>query len=192
MAPSSTPPKPSNVACADRAGNLLIFHILNLRSSPPPRPAKRGRDALLSLLFSPQARRPTGGDYAGMPSFHVEFTRLAEGIGIDAALTLVAFCDGAPTLYIPGFYRAGHILERVLGDAGFLHLIASFGGETICMPRLNLDAERRIGAVYRGMKAGQSTRKIADGLGISYRRVRQIEVAIKSGQPLTTTARARC
>lgn len=127
-----------------------------------------------------------------MPSRHVEFTRLAEAIGIDTALALVGFCDGTPTLYVPGFYRAGHILERVLGDAGFMRLIASFGGETICMPRLSLDAERRLGAVYRGMKAGQSTRQIADRIGVSYRRIRQIEVAIKSGGPLTVTARGSC
>ena len=128
-----------------------------------------------------------------MPSsHHVEFTRLAEGIGIDAALTLVGFFDGMPTAYIPGYRRAGHILERVLGEAGFLRLIASFGGETLSMPSLNLDAERRLGAVYRGMKAGQSTRQIADRLGVSFRRVRQLEVAIKSGGPLTVTAKARC
>ncbi len=123
-----------------------------------------------------------------MPS-RLEFTRLAEAIGINAALALVAFCDGAPTIYAPAQYRKNHILERVLGEDGFLRLIASFGGETVCMPRLAVDAERRLGAVYRGMRDGLTTRQIADRLGISYRRVRQIEVAIKGTGPLTTTAR---
>lgn len=124
-----------------------------------------------------------------MPSRHVEFARLVECIGLQPALALVAFCDGARTLYVPGCYRAGHILERVVGESSFLSLIAGFGGETIAMPSVRMDAERRLGTVYRGMRDGMTTQQIADQIGISYRRVRQIEVSIKAGGLLTTAAR---
>lgn len=116
-------------------------------------------------------------------------SRLVESIGIGSALALVAFFDGVRTAYIPERYLSGHILERVVGEVAFLRLIADFGGETIMVPRPKFDAERRLGAVYRGMRDGLTTRQIAKQIGISYRRVRQIEVAIKAGSPLTTHAR---
>ena len=120
----------------------------------------------------------------------VQLARLVDAVGPNAGLTLVAFFGDRPTVYVPGQYRPGHLLERVLGEDGFLRLVANFGGETITLPRAHFDAERRLGAVYRGMKAGLTTRQIAAAVGISYRRVRQIEVAIKSGEPLTESARS--
>jgi hypothetical protein len=119
----------------------------------------------------------------------LQFERLAEAVGPGAALSLVAFYDGLPTVYVPGIYRPGHLLERVLGEAGFLRMVAAFGGETVCLPRARLEAERRAGAVYRGMRNGLSTAAIADQTGITRRRVRQIETAIKGGEPLTAAAR---
>lgn len=116
-------------------------------------------------------------------------SRLVESIGIECALVLVAFFDGVPTMYAPEHYRSGHILERVIGEGAFLRLIADFGGETIMLPHPRFDAERRLGAVYRGMRDGLTTRQIAEQIGISYRRVRQIEVAIKAEGALTTAAR---
>ena len=124
-----------------------------------------------------------------MPSRQVQLARLVDSLGIEAALVLVAFFGDRPTFYCPERYHAGHILERVLGEYGFLRLIAAHGGETVEIPRARFEAERRLGAVYRGLRDGLTARQIADRLGISYRRVRQIEVAIKSGGPLTTTAR---
>lgn len=116
-------------------------------------------------------------------------SRLVESIGIECAMVLVAFFDGVPTMYVPERYRSGHILVRVIGEVAFLRLIADFGGETIMLPHPRFDAERRLGAVYRGMRDGLTTRQIAEQLGISYRRVRQIEVAIKAEGALTTAAR---
>lgn len=135
-------------------------------------------------------RKPALHDGAMSTSRTTAFSALVKAIGLNGALALVAFCDGQPTLYVPGCYRSGHLLERVLGEDGFLRLIASYGGETICVPRVHMDAERRLGAVYRGMRAGLSTRQIADQLGITFRRVRQIEVAIRGSGPLTDLARA--
>lgn len=117
------------------------------------------------------------------------FSALAAAIGPDGALALVAFCDGQPTLYVPGCYRAGHLLERLLGEDGFLRMIAAYGGETVCIPQARMDAERRLGAVYRGMRAGKTTGQIADQLGVTYRRVRQLETAIRGSGPLTVLAR---
>lgn len=119
----------------------------------------------------------------------VALERLAESLGIERALALVAFYDGKPTAYIPDRYRHGHILERVVGEAGFLSLVAHFGGETIEIPKVRFEPERRLGAVYRAKKAGRTTREIADELAISWRRVRQIELLIESGGPLTPAAR---
>ncbi len=116
------------------------------------------------------------------------FCNLAEAIGLEAALVLVAFAGGS-TVYAPEKYHVDHLLERVLGETAFLRLVAFAGGETLCLPQAGMEPERRVGAVYRGMRAGLSTRQIADGLGCTYRRVRQIEVAIRNGAPLTALAR---
>jgi hypothetical protein len=116
-------------------------------------------------------------------------SRLVESVGLGPALAFAAFFDGVRTAYIPEHYRSGHILERVLGEVAFLRLIADFGGETVMVPRPHFDAERRLGAVYRGMRDSLTTKQIAEQIGISYRRVRQIEVAIKAGGTLTTAAR---
>lgn len=115
-------------------------------------------------------------------------SNLIEAIGIDGALTLVAFAGGR-TLYVPERYRPDHLLERLLGEAVFLRLIAFVGGETLCVPQAGMDPERRLGAVLRGMRSGQTTQQIADQLGITFRRVRQIEVAIRTGGPLTALAK---
>lgn len=125
-----------------------------------------------------------------MPSRQVMLSRLVESVGLGSALALAAFFDGVRTMYVPERYRSGHILERVLGEVAFLRLIADFGGETVMVPRPHFDAERRLGAVYRGMRAGLTTAQIAEQLGITYRRVRQIEVAILAGGPLTALARS--
>jgi len=127
-----------------------------------------------------------------MPSSRAtSFSNLAAAIGPDAARTLLAFFDGQqPTLYVPGCYHAGHLLERILGQFAFLRLVACYGGETFSLVNATMDAERRVGAVYRGMRAGLTTRQIAEQEGISYRRVRQIEVAIRGDGPLTSHARA--
>ena len=126
-----------------------------------------------------------------MPSRQTSFNSLAAAIGPDAARTLLAFFDGQqPTLYVPGCYHAGHLLERILGQFAFLRLVANFGGETIMLVNASIDAERRVGAVYRGMRAGLTTAQISGQLGITYRRVRQIEVAIRAGGPLTALARS--
>ncbi len=116
-------------------------------------------------------------------------SNLVAAIGLEGALTLVAFAGGR-TLYVPESYRRGHLLERLLGEETFLRMIAAHGGETVMFAHARMDAERRVGAVYRGMRAGMSTRQIAGQLGISYRRVRQIEVAIRGDGPLTSLARA--
>jgi hypothetical protein len=116
-------------------------------------------------------------------------SRLTECLGIEGALSLVAFYDGVPTMYVPECYRAGHLLERVVGEDGFLALIANFGGETVGIPRAHFDPERRIGAVYRALRGGLTTSQIAGKLGISPRRVRQIAVEIEAGRPLTIAAR---
>jgi hypothetical protein len=116
-------------------------------------------------------------------------SHLVEAIGLEGALTLAAFAGGR-TLYVPECYRPGHLLERLLGEEIFLRMIAAHGGETVMFVHARMDAERRVGAVYRGMRAGLSTQQIADQLGISYRRVRQIEVAIRGDGPLTSLARA--
>ena len=121
-------------------------------------------------------------------SRHAKFTRLAESIGVDAALTLAAFFRGQPTLYVPEFHRCGHLIECVVGQPAFLRLIAAYGGETICLPKVCTEAEQRAGAVYRALLKGQSTAEIAALLGISQRRCRQIEVAIGAGGPLTALA----
>jgi hypothetical protein len=126
-----------------------------------------------------------------MPSPRLSaFSALAEAIGPDAALELVGFAGGH-TLYAPEKYTPGHLLERVIGEAGFLRLISSYGGETLTIPQTRIDAARRIGAVYRGSRTGLTTRQIASELGITFRRVRQLEVAIKAGGPLTPLARSQ-
>jgi hypothetical protein len=126
-----------------------------------------------------------------MPSRATTFGNLSEAIGPDAARTLLAFFDGQqPTLYVPGCYHPGHLLERILGQSAFLRLIAARGDETIMLVHARMEPERRAGAVYRGMRAGLSTREIAEQIGCSYRRVRQIETAIRAGAPLTAIARA--
>ena len=116
-------------------------------------------------------------------------SNLTEAIGIEGALTLVVFFRGQPTLYVPGCYHAGHLLERILGESAFLRMIANYGGETIMLVHASMDAERRAGAVYRGMRSGKSTQQIADEIGITFRRVRQIEAAIRGDGPLTALAR---
>lgn len=119
----------------------------------------------------------------------VQLARLVDAVGPDAGLTLVAFFGDRPTFYCPERYRPGHLLERVLGTDGFLRLVVSFGGETVMLPRARFEAERRLGAVYRGLRDGLTARQIADRLGISYRRVRQLELAIRGDGPLTESAR---
>lgn len=103
-------------------------------------------------------------------------------------MTLAAFAGGR-TLYVPEKHRPGHLLERLLGEETFLRMIAAHGGETVMFVHARMDAERRLGVVLRGMRAGLTTKQIAAEIGISYRRVRQIEVAIRSGGPLTVLAR---
>lgn len=115
-------------------------------------------------------------------------SNLTEAIGLEGALTLAAFAGGR-TLYVPERYRPDHLLERLLGEETFLRMIAAHGGETVMFVHARMDAERRVGAVYRGMRAGLTTKQIAAEIGISYRRVRQIEVAIRGDGPLTALAR---
>ena len=119
----------------------------------------------------------------------VALERLAECLGIERALVLVAFFSGSRTFYVPERYHADHLLERVVGEDGFLALIRDFGGETVSLPLANFQPEIRIGAVYRAKRSGLSTQEIADELAISWRRVRQIERLIESGVPLTLAAR---
>jgi hypothetical protein len=113
---------------------------------------------------------------------------LVQAIGLEPALVLVAWAGGK-TVFVPEKYRAGHLLERVLGESAFLGLIAGYGGETLSLTQSTMDPERRLGAVMRGMRAGLTTRQIADQIGVTFRRVRQIETAIKAGGPLTPLAR---
>jgi hypothetical protein len=119
----------------------------------------------------------------------VALERLAECLGLERALVLTAFFSGRPTFYVPEKFHQGHLLGRVVGEDGFLALIRDFGGETVELPQANFQPEIRLGLVYRGMKAGQTTHQIADQIGISWRRVRQIERLIESGQALTAAAK---
>jgi hypothetical protein len=102
------------------------------------------------------------------------FANLAEEIGADNALRLIAFAGDRPTLYAPEHYRPGHILEHVLGEDGFLRLIAARGGETISLPGVAMAPARRLGIVHRGLRRGLPLAAIAAEAGCTPRRVKQI------------------
>lgn len=122
------------------------------------------------------------------------FDRLAQEIGPLHAMTLCAFHRGHgggsnDALYVPGFYTQGHLIERVIGQAAFLRLIAGFGGESIVFPTMLLNSTRVLGEVRRRTQRGASTQEIANALGRSYRNIRRIQVELTKTGPLTDLAR---
>lgn len=118
-----------------------------------------------------------------------KFQDLADAIGALPAMTLCAFCESSASLYVPNFHQPGHMLERVLGESAYLQLIAHFGGETICLPAMRFEQERRLGLIYRLTRRGLSNYEIAKRTDIGSPRILQVQAAIASGKPLTQLAR---
>ncbi len=114
---------------------------------------------------------------------------LSEQIGVTKALSLLAFFENTRTIYVPGYYEAGHLLERIVGTEAFLKLIASFGYETISLPAARFNRERRTGLVFDLHRRGTKISDIALIVRISERRVYQLVDLIESSQPLTPSAR---
>lgn len=114
---------------------------------------------------------------------------LSDAIGPIPAMVLGAFFEASESVYVPEHYQPGHILERILGEHAFLRLIASYGGETLSLPAMRFDAERRMGLVYRLSRRGLNRHEIAELTGLCWQRIKQIEASISSGKPLTQIAR---
>ena len=106
------------------------------------------------------------------------FEELGAVIGAGAALRLAGWQDGAP-VYIPSKPTPDHRLCAILApddrDAGFVllaHLVAAFGGETVCLPRASdLDYMRRRGEIFRYLRDGVGVRCIAREVGMTERQV---------------------
>lgn len=104
------------------------------------------------------------------------FERLAEAVGPGAALKICAFYGQGPcSLYVPESLPKTHRLSNLIGEEAFLWLIASFGGQTIFVPRLScLDTLRRAGAIAKLTLHGVPASVIADSVNLSERRVKDI------------------
>lgn len=100
-------------------------------------------------------------------------------------MVFCAFASESESFYIPECYSSGHVLERLLGEAAFLGLIANFGGETIQAPSMRLDNVRNIGKVYRLSRQGLSAREIEARSGLGYRNIKYIQQRIERGHPLS-------
>lgn len=113
------------------------------------------------------------------------FDRLCEAIGPFPALTFCAFASARKTFYVPEAYVPGHVVERLLGENGFLSMISHFGGETINVPAMRLDNVRALGTVYALTRQGMSARDIERQTGLGYRNVKLLQQRISEGSALS-------
>lgn len=115
-----------------------------------------------------------------MRSFQ-EFGRLAEVVGGEAALRLAGFAGATSgrRVYVPVDVNSPHVLRKVMGAAGFTKLVATFGGQTIVIPGVQLDSLRTAGRVHALLRQGLSRTAIAHALGVTVQRVHQLEMEFK-------------
>lgn len=100
-------------------------------------------------------------------------TRIAEVIGEEATLRLVAAYGGVKGVYIPRGSNTGHSWSRVVGQENWDLLCARFGGRSLDLPRgvfikLKKQAILELGA------EGVPQRKIALRLGVTERYVSHV------------------
>lgn len=114
-----------------------------------------------------------------MRSFQ-EFGRLTDAVGGEAALRLCAFAGtvSGRRLYVPAG-NAPHVLRKVMGLAGFTKLVATFGGQTIVIPGVQLESLRTAGRAHALLRQGLSRTAIAHALGVTVQRVHQLESEFK-------------
>lgn len=108
------------------------------------------------------------------------FRKLADVIGADGALLLIAFAGGR-LVFIPGKPDTDHILTRLLGKEAFERLQEVYGYEGLNIPSVDLLPVRRLGRVFRLIKSGIPSYEIAETVGITTRQVQRILAHLRAG-----------
>lgn len=104
------------------------------------------------------------------------FDRLAAEIGGGPALLLCAFYGGmAHGAYVPTQPADGHVIENLIGREAFGWLVQAFGGETLCLPKLDgLRHIRAAGMVAALSRHGVPKHLQAAACDLTPRRIDQI------------------
>lgn len=103
------------------------------------------------------------------------FRKLADAIGLEAALLLRAW-SGGQQLSIPRRFDAGHLLCRLIGPEAFRRLIENYTGEgCIHIPAVDLAAVRRAAVVHRLTAAGLGAKPISIFAGCTDRQVQRLQ-----------------
>ena len=103
------------------------------------------------------------------------FRKLADSIGLEAALILRAW-SGGQQLSIPRRFDAGHLLCRLIGPEAFRRLIESYAGEdALHIPACELAAVRRTAVVHRLTAAGLGAKPISQFAGCTDRQVQRLQ-----------------
>ncbi len=117
-----------------------------------------------------------------MMSIHCEttqFERLADEIGAAPAALLCAFFGAnRRPVYVPSVPSDDHILARLIGRRAFADLCASYGGQTIQPPALDLEHVRIAGLVHALGKAGIGTSLMAAATKLTPRRIQQVRAQL--------------
>lgn len=110
----------------------------------------------------------------------VQVGRIADAIGVPAALTLCGFYGkSGQRLPIPLKATADHVLNNLIGIEAFQRLVDAFGGQPLPVPEVDLVPLRRAGMVYRLSRRSVPVSDIAQAAGINPRTVSQIKARLR-------------
>lgn len=111
----------------------------------------------------------------------VHVGRLAEVVGLPAALTLAGFFGKAgQRIRVPvSTDDTDHILVKVIGADAFKKLVDTHPGEYLAIPEIDLSVLRRAGLIYRLSRRQVPIGDIALAAGCGLRTVHQIKSTLR-------------
>ena len=112
-------------------------------------------------------------------------------IGYTATNALVDLLGGR-TLFVPSTVVEGHYLEKVIGKSALRELVKEFGNSHIYIPEGKWrDVDRKSRRVAMLFVSGKKTMEVANIIGISHVRARQIYVELEGAGLLPVVGEAR-
>lgn len=115
---------------------------------------------------------------------------LGAEIGYTATSAVVAWFGGG-NLYVPATTSEDHPLARTIGMPAFRRLVAAWGGETLWIPINHAhEIDKRSREAANLLNRGMGSKKVAQVLGISERRVQQLRARLEQTGLLPLILRA--
>lgn len=100
-------------------------------------------------------------------------------IGFTATQRLAVWY-GDTNLYVPTFMAEDHALVGLIGESSYRALVGAFGGKTLWVPLGTAEADRTQKRIAEMIVLGNHPQQIADVLGMSVKRIRQVIDALRS------------